>query len=412
MKHLLDIPGLDPRAFIPVAGRMRLYGKSDSPAPPDYVGQAKEQAAGNLAAARVQTQANRINQVTPYGTLKYTQGDGGFDQAGYDAALSRYNSQQEQIRSNAGLQEYYGKTGQLLTDPDRNNFVTGGKDNWSSTIELSPEGQALLDAYNRTSLGMADLQGSAMDRVRATLGQDFDMSGLQDMTTDNSGLVNEYMDYVRGLKGGVDPNTGMDAWDKATDLMRQRQNPELDRQQAALDAKLANQGLTAGSEGWGIQQQNFGKTRNDADIAAQMAGLQAQNQFFNQATSNQNLKQQVAGLLGTGVGYGFQNAGLNNAARQQQLMERATLRNMPLQELNALRTGSQVTNPNFSSPGQQGQTSGPDLLGATSGQYNAQVGQVNAENARAAQETQAAASAAAAGISAWGSYAGATASFF
>lgn len=200
MKHLLDIPSLDPRAFAPIAGRMRLYGKSDAPAAPDYVGQAKEQAAGNLAAARIQTQANRINQVTPYGTLKYTQGDGGFDQTGYDAALSRYNSQQEQIRNNAGLQEYYGKTGQLLTNPDRNNFVTGGQDNWSSTIELSPEGRQLLDAYNRTSLGMADLQGSAMDRVRAALGKDFDTSGIPDQIYSidgDNGLWNKYSRRLR-----------------------------------------------------------------------------------------------------------------------------------------------------------------------------------------------------------------------
>jgi hypothetical protein len=390
-------------------------GKSSAPEAPDYVGQAQAQAAGNLQAARAQTSANRIDQVTPYGTIKYSQGNG-FDQAGYDAAMSKYNSQQAQIQQNAGLQEYYGKTGQLLAAPDKNSFTTD-PDHWSSQIQLSDTGQQLLDAYNRTSLGLADLQGSAMDRVRDTLSQPFDMSGLQDMTTDNSGLVNgyndyvkslqggitDYNDYVKSLQGGVDANTGMDAWSKATDLIRQRQNPQLDQQQAALDTKLANQGLTAGSEGWGIQQQNFGKTRNDADIAAQLAGLQAQQQFFGQAVQNQGLKQNVAGLmgqgigygsnqaglLGQGVGYGFQNADLNNKSRQQQLTERTTLRQMPLQELNALRSGAQVTNPTFSTPGQQGQTSGPDLLGATNGQYNAQVGRVNADNAAAAQTTQA-----------------------
>lgn len=324
-------------------------GKSSAPEAPDYVGQAQAQAAGNLNAARSQTAANRINQVTPYGSIKYTQGGGQFNQQGFDDALSRYQSQQAQIRQNAGLQEYYGKTGQLLSNPNRNDFMDA-PDQWSSEIELSDTGKQLLDAYNRTSLGMADLQGSAMDRVRATLGQDFDMSGLQDMQTN------------------VDPETGMAAWDKATDLIRQRQNPELDRQQAALDTKLANMGMTAGSEGWGAQQSQFGKQRSDADISAQLAGLQAQQQFFSQAV---------------------QNAGLKNTSRQQQLTERATLRNMPLQELNALRAGSQVTNPTFSTPGQQGQTTGPDLLGATGQQYNAQVGQVNAENAQAAGNTQA-----------------------
>lgn len=393
-------------------------GKSSAPAAPDYVGQAQAQAAGNLNAARSTTAANRIDQSTPYGSINYTQGDG-FDQAGYDAAVKAYNDKEAALNANpngSDLRQYYAAIGQTNTAPDRTSFITN-PDHWSSSVQLSDTGQQLLDAYNKTSLGMANLQGTAMDRVNSTLSQPFDMSGLQDMTTDNSGAVNNYNDYVnslsggindynsyvKSLEGGVDANTGMDAWDKATDLVRQRQNPELDRQQAALDTKLANQGLTQGSEGWGIQQGQFGQQRNDADIVAQQAGLAAQQQFYGQAVQNQGLKQNVAGLLGQGigygqtnagllgqgVGYGFQNATLNNQSRQQQLTERSALRSMPLNELNAIRSGSQVTNPTFSTPGQQGQTSGADLLGATNSQYNAALGSTNAQNAQTAQSNQA-----------------------
>ena len=317
-------------------------GKSDAPAAPDYVGQAQAQAAGNLQAARAQTSANRINQTTPYGSIKYTQGTG-FDQAGYDKAMADYQAMEDNLNNMSDkaqaqqLREYHAHVG-AYQKPTREQF-TNDPDTWSSQIELSDTGKQLLDAYNRTSLGLADLQGTAMDRVRDSMAQPFDTSGLID----------------------INGQTGMDGWDRATDLVRQRQNPELDRQQAALDAKLANMGLTAGSEGWSTQQQQFGKQRNDADIAAQMAGLQAQNQFFNQALSG----------------------------NQATLQQRAFLRQLPMNELNALRTGSQVTNPTFSTPGQQGQTSGPDLLGATKGQYDAQLGQVNADNAKAAGNTQA-----------------------
>ncbi|MFL9670440.1 hypothetical protein WIX39_026155 [Variovorax sp. AB1(2024)] len=343
MKHLLDIPQYDERAFAPVAGRMRLYGgKSAAPAAPDYIGQANAQAAGNLAAARATTAANRINQVTPYGSIKYTQGTG-FDQAGYDKAVKDYEWTQNALdnmddKAQAQqLREYYAHTG-AYQKPTREQF-TSDPDTWSSQIELSDTGKQLLDAFNKTSLGLADLQGTAMDRVRSSLATPFDTSGLID----------------------INDKTGMDGWDRATDLIRQRQNPELDRQQAALDAKLANQGLTQGSEGWSIGQSQFGKQRADADIAAQLAGLQAQNQFFNQAISG----------------------------NQATLQQRNFLRQLPLNELNALRTGSQVTNPTFNTPGQQGQTSGPDLLGATKSQYESQVGNVNAQNAQSAQATQA-----------------------
>lgn len=313
-------------------------GKSAPATPPDYVGQAQATAAGNLNAARAQTQANRINQVTPYGTIKYTQGNGQFDQAGYDAAVNKYQSQQRQLQQNAGLQEYYGKTGQLLSAPDRNSFMQN-PDQWSSEIQLSDTGQQLLDAQNRTSLGMAGLQDQAMQRLADSSAQPFDTSGLID----------------------INDQTGMGAWDKYSNLLMQRLNPDLDTQQAALDTKLANQGLTQGSEGWGTQQQQFGKQRNDANVAAQLAGAQIQNQFFNQAI----------------------------AGNQATLGQRAYIRSIPLNELNALRSGAQVQNPTFSTPGQQGQTAGPDLMGASNSAYGANQNAINAQNAQTSSNTQA-----------------------
>ena len=60
------------------------------------------------------------------------------------------------------------------------------------------------------------------------------------------------------------------------------------------------------------------------------------------------------------------------------------LRSQPLNELNALRTGSQVTNPTFNQVPQQQATAGANMLGAAQAQgqsdmnaYNAQVGQQN-----------------------------------
>lgn len=297
-------------------------GKSSAPEAPDYIGQANATAQGNLNAARSQTTANRIDQVTPYGSIKYTQGDG-FDQAGYDAAVAKYKADNAALDANpngAAMRQYLAKIGASPTAPDRTSFITN-PDKWASQIELSDTGKQLLDADSKTRLQLAGLQGSAADRVAAMLGNN-----------------------------DLNASTGMEGWDKVTDLIRQRQNPELDRQQAALDAKLANQGLTAGSEGWGTQQSQFGKQRADADVAAQLAGAQLQNQFFNQS---------------------------------------AYLRNAPINELNAIRSGSSVTNPTFSTPGQQGQTSGPDLMGASQGSYNAAVGQTNANNAASAQTTQA-----------------------
>jgi hypothetical protein len=50
-----------------------LFGAPQTVDTPNYASAADQTAANNLAAARVATAANRVNQVTPYGNLNYTQ---------------------------------------------------------------------------------------------------------------------------------------------------------------------------------------------------------------------------------------------------------------------------------------------------------------------------------------------------
>lgn len=50
-----------------------LFGSPQTVATPDYTGAANQTAANNLAAARAATAANRVNQVTPYGSLSYAE---------------------------------------------------------------------------------------------------------------------------------------------------------------------------------------------------------------------------------------------------------------------------------------------------------------------------------------------------
>jgi hypothetical protein len=48
-------------------------GGGSAPAVPDYASLAEQTAANNLKAAQTATAANRVNQITPYGSLNYTQ---------------------------------------------------------------------------------------------------------------------------------------------------------------------------------------------------------------------------------------------------------------------------------------------------------------------------------------------------
>jgi len=105
-------------------------GKSSAPPTPDYVGAANATAAGNLDMARLQTEANRVNQITPYGSLTYSQ--------------------------------------------DPNN-----QDSWTQTETLTPQAQATLDKQMALSDKYADVANIGFDKTRSLLeNPELDMSGL------------------------------------------------------------------------------------------------------------------------------------------------------------------------------------------------------------------------------------------
>lgn len=365
---LLGIPHLPERAFSPDAfGSIRPQGggKGSAPAAPDYESAAKATAAGNLEAAKYATQANRPNQYTPWGSIEWSN-DRQFNQSAYDSALANYNQQMAQYNSGAASSpmspptdyqiandpdyvrryEYslvsgqqpnsdLGIFGKAPTAPNMSDFYSGG-DSWTQTVKLSPEMQALLDQQNKLQMGLFDAQNAAAGRVNQTMGQGFDMSNLP-----SAGQV-------------YDPTR---ATNNAADLLMQRMNPDLDRQQEALRAQLANQGITQGSAAYNTAMGQFGQQRNDALTQAQLQG----------------------------IGLGMQQQGMqfgqSQQARQQAMAEQSYLRSLPLNELNALRTGNQVSMPQFPGFAQQATTGGADLLGAANAGYNAQLGAYNAQQA-------------------------------
>jgi hypothetical protein len=188
----------------------------------------------------------------------------------------------------------------------------------------------------------------------------------------------------------------------------QAQGGQASRNQAL--SELQRQGIASGQFGLGAQQQQYAQqgASQDRQNAARMNdfqqrvqsgefGLKAQEQGFQQGkasqdTYNQNqLAQQQADLARAG----FYNAGqqqnyqqnlnanqqnwnqqvtaanFGNQQRQQILTEMLQKRNMPLNEMNALLTGQQVTNPNMPSFNQAANMGSPDLMGAQQNAANA-----------------------------------------
>jgi hypothetical protein len=183
---------------------------------------------------------------------------------------------------------------------------------WTNTQALSAPQQALLDQSNKLKSNQGNLALGLSGRLGTTLGG--------------------------AMPGVYDPTQ---ATNTATEQLMARINPMLDRQGNQLNTQLANQGITQGSEAWKNAQDDFGKQRNDAYSQASLQGIN-----------------------------------LGQTQQAQQYSQGMTNRNQPLNELNALQNGSQVTNPSFSS----GPTASSQV---TAGQntYNANLGATNAANA-------------------------------
>jgi hypothetical protein len=255
-------------------GFLGLGPAPSAPDAPDYAGAASQTAAGNLAAARQATAANRVNQRTPYGTLDYA-----------------------------------------ITGED-----PYGNPTWTATQSLNPQQQRLLDLQNQASIGLGELSGKGLGYVSNMIDQPFSTSTL----------------------GAMPINAG----EQYQDAMLRRLAPTLEQQRSSLETKLVNQGIPQNSEAWNRAMMQQGQRESD--------------------------------LLNSAITSGF---GVGLQARQRGFEELAYQRNEPINTLNAVRSGAQVTGPQFVNSAQQATTQGPDLLGAAQMGYNAQMGNFNAQQA-------------------------------
>jgi hypothetical protein len=274
-------------------------GKKSQPAAPDYTGAAMAQAQSSQDAQTRADWTNRPNMVTPWGESQWS------SKAGVDPA-----------------------TGKPITE-------------WTNNVTLSGDQQKSLDDQMAIQSGRSDLAKGMMGRLSDATAKPFDWDNLQAMA-------------------GV-PQTGDDTRKRVEQGLMDRMAPVHAQQTAGLEGKLANMGLTRGSEAWNREMQRMGDQQSREQFNALEQGGQEQQRQF---------------------GMNLQSAGYQNQLRQQQIAEQAQQRNMPLNELNALLSGQQVNSPGFQNFSQSTSAGGANLLGAAQSQYGAQQ---DAANAKAAQ---------------------------
>ena len=244
------------------------------------------------------------------------------DYAGAAEATASGNLEATRAAAAANRVNQYTPYGSLTYSRDPNAATPD--EGWSATQTLSPEQYQILQRNQNLSTGLLGTAETGLGKVNEL---------LSNPTIDESKLAQM-------------PISGM----SVQDAIMSRLEPQMARRREQLDQNLANQGIPIGSEAYQNARTDQGQQENDLMTQAALQGIN------------------------TGLG-----------ARQQGIQEQTYMQDRPLSVINALRTGSQVTMPQFANIPQQATTTGPNYLGAAQSQgqwdqnmYNQGIGSNNA----------------------------------
>lgn len=240
--------------------------KSSTQDQPDYTGAAEKQAQSSKEVTNIQNWANRPNQFTPWGSTTWN--------------------------SNEAIDP---ATGQSVTQ-------------WTQQQQLRPELESALQSQVGLQNYRSDLGRQFSGRVAEDFSKPYDWTNLPGMATGPG--VQDY--------GAQRQRIESELFNKMAPIHQS--------QESQLRTRLANQGLTQGSEAFEgelgrLRESQAGERYN----ALQTAGAEQQRLF----------------------GMDTQAAQFANQVRQQAISEQSQQRNMSLNELNALLTGQQVQSPSM-----------------------------------------------------------------
>jgi hypothetical protein len=306
-------------------------GGSSAPAAPDPVATAQAQASANNQNAAYVKALNLNNQSNPFGSQSTTQ-TGTDPTSGAPIYSTATNV-------NQGLQQGINSQEGLLSDP-----------------------------YNTMSRGINGLYG------------------LQDASDNMSSGYANLNTGIQGLQGQINPGAAQNAQAQGQNAAYQSQmgylTPQYNQQNESMQAQLANQGITPGSQAYNnatnnlSQQQTFGQ--NQAANSAILTGSQL---------GTQNLQNQEGQIQLQGGLYGLQSqnlAGAQNSMNSAAGMygQTTSMGELPYQNLQSL---SGLV-PGYSAPVQSGATA-PNIGQMYQNQYAAQLAGYNANQASSNQLT-------------------------
>lgn len=180
---------------------------------------------------------------------------------------------------------------------------------------LTPQAQQTLEAEQRVQTGLANLGEKGTQMASTVLDKPFAFGGPSVQTSlDTSNIAR------MPVNAGT---TGQEA-------IMSRLEPSLARARTSTETNLVNQGLRPGTEAYDNAIRSLGEQETDQRTQAVLQGINldtaANAQGYNQA---------------------LQSGQFGNTAQQQALAQAIQGRQMPLNEITALMSGSQIQNPQF-----------------------------------------------------------------
>lgn len=230
-----------------------------------------------------------------------------------------------------------------VTTPFGNQTFTGrvdpttGATVYDQSINVSQPVQQLIDQQAKNDLALGNTSSKMLGTIDQTYSKPLDTSNLPKVLGS---------DDLQGARQQV------------SDALYQRQtaylDPQFQQRQQALDAKLANQGITLGSEAYKNAAADEARAREFSYGQARDSAIQGG-------------LQELTGL-----------SNLSQSQRNNALSEALTKRALPLNEYGALQTNSQVNVPQFQNPS-TAQIAPTDVSGNIWNALNGQMGIYNSK---------------------------------
>lgn len=404
-------------------------GCMSAPKAPDPVKTAEAQTKSNIDTASSTAALNRINQYNPYGSSEYTVTGKNPDGTPIYSQTTKLSDTQQQLfdaqqQQDLGLTETTNKMLGQVQNAYSNPMDTSSAGN----VNFGLNNDQIKQYQDGLSKGMSPEQ---MQQWMGSLNTTAGPAAQSQAANAGYGKIQDNL-KVTGDQLSDDLNKTRDAY---YNQQKAYLDPQWQQQQTDLDTKLVNQGLVQGSDAYNKAMAEMNRNRTFAynnaqnnaitqggqeqsrlqqmDLNAGNFANSAQNQGFNQSLANAQMQQQTnlanqgatnqmsqfnanlgnqaaqtgfegyqanAGLnntaLGQGVNTQLANAGQNNQANSQQMQNLFSLRNQPMNEFNALRGNTAITNPQFSSVPQVG-VNGTDTAGNINQAYQGQLGAYN-----------------------------------